>query len=194
MAEPTRVYAKTDLLNQYTQRLIKLHGIKRIGKGAFADVFLHPTLPNVAVRVSDMTDANNDWLTLAQDHQSNPWMPKVFELRTAKVARPGGHGELEFFVAFVERLKPVTSLSGLSPVLRHIVEAIEFDHDESLPLKPRQREKVKLMLEEFHDPMLTTAIDLVFTGPKRPAHLDLGTRNWLRRGTQLVINDPWYFI
>lgn len=189
-----RVYAKTDLLNQYTQRLIKLHGIKRIGKGAFADVFLHPTLPNVAVRVSDMVDANNDWLLLSKRMKNNPWMPTVFETCTAKVERPGGHGHLKFFLAFVERLKPVPSLSGINPVLKHIVEAIEFDYDAELPILEAHRTKIGLLLEEFHDPMLSQAIDLVYKGPARSAHLDLGPRNWLRRGSQLVINDPWYFV
>jgi hypothetical protein len=78
----------------YLARL-KNRGIKTLGSGLHAEVFQHPTMSDVVVKMFDATDrAYMYWLRTIVRNQNNKYMPKIIPTVNGKFIhsylRPGG--------------------------------------------------------------------------------------------------------
>lgn len=76
-------------------------GYERVGEGSRANVFVHPSRPDVAVKVGryDMGKRKDAWLTYVMNaaHWGDKKVPKVYSVTMYK----------SFYVAVMERLYPV---------------------------------------------------------------------------------------
>ena len=95
---PIDVSSDTDLTD-YVQRLRGLK-IKKLGEGDFSQVFIHPSYPNVVVRISieDGDDGYRQWLKFALANQNNPYVPKIYGTARGRTATS------RLTIVFLERL------------------------------------------------------------------------------------------
>lgn len=178
-----RVYAKTELINDYLKRLVTKK-IKTIGLGVEAMVFQHPTLPNVVVKLMGRHAGFADWAAVCLKHQNNPHLPKVYSMCSVTMKHIKNGDDKYHYLVFTEKLQPVNGEiieKGIG------IDFFQWLCDTTQP-KPS---KYLPYLEEVSDPQLRSALLLAF---KKPSGIifDLSWENMmLRGGSQLVINDPW---
>ncbi len=138
-----------------------------LGHGHAARIYRHPTLPDCVIRLSDYPDGwfmyADRYLRLTEEgDEASPFQPIVRWI-----------GEIDgIFFAISERLDVVEVDSPLAEQVELIQSAVSGDTD--------------LWDEiELHTPGIKTFIDSL----GKP--VDLRESNFMRRGTQLVVNDPY---
>jgi len=114
---PVKISAAQRLLAEtayeYVKRLGKL-GIQSLGKGMYGQVFQHPTMPNVVVKLLLETDPMyQKYVTFCQKHQSNPYVPKIIGVESAQKAfDTKDRWNLEqanLYLVFMEKLTPASN-------------------------------------------------------------------------------------
>lgn len=109
---------KAERRTEYVQRL-KNMGIKHLGKGAWADVFQHPTMKDVVVKISTWDPGFSAYTKFCTDHPNNPYLLKIISLHekpmgegfnyegsSGDTAGPGGR--TSSVITFIEKLAPVS--------------------------------------------------------------------------------------
>lgn len=102
---PKKPEKVSEPLFNYTSRLTsKTEKQKRLGVGAFAEVYQHPKYRTVAVKVSEENKRILRYIEYALKHQDNPYIPRIYGIRrfTSKRDRLGTD---KYFVLFLEKLK-----------------------------------------------------------------------------------------
>jgi hypothetical protein len=91
-------------------------GLKHLGKGYSADVFQHPTMPDVAVKVFIYDPGFATYAKFCAQHESNPYLlkifdyhndPKGFNFEGSEGDKPNGLTSAN--IVFVEKLQPASS-------------------------------------------------------------------------------------
>ena len=163
--------ASMETLSQYRKRLSKLK-VKKLGGGWFSDVYQHPTLPDVAVKIVHRKDPK--YVEYARECMSlqNPWLPRVYGIETREVQWKGKAITLTF--VFLEKLKRAKYLDRVESVKKFSRSAIDFD---DVNWRRVRRNK---------DPEIRQVGKLL---TKLEAN-DLQDCNVMLRGKQIVFTDP----
>lgn len=173
----------------YFNRLEKDLKIKRIGTGAFARVFQHPTDPNIAVKVfTDEDHAFRHYLKFCQAHPDNKYLPKIFSVVKHRHNPEKKDKDLtideivdwKYSIAFMEKLKPVSKdylVKFISKFGIYDKEFADLTDSEWRILAYRQDE----------DPDLAEFAKYLLKTNYVP---DLHTKNVMLRGKQIVFIDP----
>jgi len=172
-------------LAAYVSRLAKKHGIKELGSGMFSKVFQHPKLGDVVVKVVSNRDRNFlRYLTWAIEHQDNPYVPKLLDLRVQPGRKQG-----KYTIVFMEKLRPITP-SRLRPKLAKL-----FGREDAFKLLSSDRADVtyRLLRRAVEggdlDPHLEELIKYLLDEHEQ---FDMHEGNFMLRGNQLVFTDPVY--
>jgi hypothetical protein len=93
--------ASEEAQGDYTSRLRDLR-IKRVGSGIQADVYQHPQVDTIVVKVASEHDAPLAYLQYVLKHQDNPYVPKVYNVR--RFQRGESISRSSYYVAFIDKL------------------------------------------------------------------------------------------
>jgi hypothetical protein len=104
--------------SEYIKRLKEM-GLKHLGKGVWSDVFQHPTMKDVAVKVSVWDPGFSAYTEFCRAHTSNPYLIKILDVHEQPMGKgfnfegiygddPGAGGRTSSIITFVEKLVPVT--------------------------------------------------------------------------------------
>lgn len=190
----------------YYKRLEQELNIQRLGNGAFARVFQHPTHPEVVVKVfTDEDKAYKAFLKFCLANQGNKYLPKILSVHhhdhtPKKKIKDRSIDELvdnKYTLVFMEKL----STAKLED-LRKFIATAPF---ETQWLKDKQAKPYSFVtnLNSFNtdewqdlasqtsDPELSTVAKFFTKILKNETHtLDLHDHNVMMRGSQLVFTDP----
>jgi hypothetical protein len=106
----------------YIKRLQKL-GVKKIGMGSTGWVFQHPANPDVVVKVFKQKSTSNavKWLEWCKKNRQNPYAPKIYSVHRVELTEPDQN---EWFVAFIEKLKPTTKAKIQAMINKHNAQRV----------------------------------------------------------------------
>jgi hypothetical protein len=190
----------------YFRRLEDELNIKRLGSGAFARVFQHPTHPEVVVKIfTDEDLAYKKYLKFCLANQGNKYVPKILSVHKhdhdpKKPEKDLSIDEIvdnRYTLVFMEKLQPAKLED-----LRAFIRAAPFESQE---LKDKQSKPYSFIVNlnsfdspEWQDLAKQTSdkelatIAKFFTKILRDEEhaLDLHDRNVMMRGSQLVFTDP----
>lgn len=181
----------------YVADLVKKR-MKKIGQnGMFADVFQHPTLPNVAVKVYTLADrAYQEFHSWASHNQSNPYVPKFIGKPHEYEVDPEHEDDEPDFgygIVFMEKLRDIgipkynkfwVNVFGEKEARR--ITSGTFDFDLQWEFEYKEVEKAIEMLGD-KDPHLSDILDFIVGSNRK---IDLTERNIMLRGNQVVFVDP----
>lgn len=182
-----RLLAET--LEDYVTRLGRL-GISQLGKGGFAQVFQHPTMPNVAVKLLVEQDPGYErYLKYCETKgKSNPYCPKILQVVKAEKIFDDTW-DPDMVLVFMEKLTPITqqefntfhqyasSLANLP-----IMHSNNLCDSRTWHLLSKQKEDLPLAA-------LAKALYVMYASDQED--FDLHKANIMKRGHQLVITDPF---
>lgn len=195
----------------YLARL-KNRGIKTLGSGLHAEVFQHPTMPDVVVKMFDATDrAYMHWLRTIVRIQNNKYVPKIIPTVNGKFIhsylRPGGSASTipisttyRYYFIFMRRYEPMTSW-GMGEFSNYIVSTIPEVHDSrAMRLRdsikhyqyiPKYAENWKLIADYSTDSELRQIAEILYKADDNYA-LDLHEGNvmWDSKLNTVVFTDP----
>lgn len=182
-----RLLAET--LDEYVQRLEK-QGISSLGKGGFAKVFQHPTMPNVAVKLLVERDPGYErYLQFCETKgKGNPYCPKILQVVKADKIFDDPW-DPNMVVVFMEKLAPISQheFNTFHQYVSYLAD-IPITHDNNLcdpetwHLLSKQKDDVPLA-------KLAKALYVMYTSDQED--FDLHKANIMKRGQQLVITDPF---
>lgn len=163
---------------EYVWRLMDL-GHVRIGQGSFAVVFDHPQFKNIVVKVVKKDNAYLKFAKFAHSRKRNPWLPNIASIQQADLEDAPGA-----FLVFMEKLNPVSYSSA---------QAFKFKLAANFKLVPT--DKTSWFTKQSWQAIAEGTKDKHFKEVAvyfayNHSNLDLLYTNLLRRGPQLVFNDP----
>lgn len=186
-------------LQNYVKRLKKL-GIKRLGGGSFANVFQHPTLPDVVVKLL----VENDWgyeqyVKFSQKNPANKYVPKILQVVNADQAFDKKHeADVENLrLIFMEKLQPALDddylefANDCSATLYLKGNANFARMDSAINYMNSVSTWVQLSTQKKDPQLAALAQFIVKTRGKRGAALDMHSGNIMMRGNQVVVTDPF---
>lgn len=110
-----------EALKPYLDRLVSKEGIKKLGGGAFSQVFQHPHYGNVVVKVyTDKDTVYKRYVAWCMKHQSNPYVPKIVE----QVSYKSPDTKEKYNIVFLQKMTPVNTVGKLISLL---VKALQLD-------------------------------------------------------------------
>jgi len=172
---PNQLLAET--YDEYIKRLRDLD-VAEIASGEFGVIFQHPTMKDVAVKIVKADDAYMQYVAFCRKNKGNPWLPEIIDVNESTL------DDKRIDIVFMKVLKPATDKDV---VLGFQTLAPGAD------LK-RFSEQTRLSYPEWMQAVrFAKGIDerqLCVFMAKHFNRLDLYTRNFMMRGTQLVFNDP----
>lgn len=185
-----------EALPDYLKRLVKKHGIKKLGGGAYSQVFQHPHYHNVVVKVYTAKDVKYArYLAWVMKNQSNPYVPKVIE------QHKHFDGKNKYFIVFMQKMSPIKTSEAVVKLLAR-----------ALGIKPGSDEYEDLgdvydygegsgseFVHEFSE-IVDAAVKAKTADPdfvkvwkqikKNPEDLDMHSGNVMTRDGHLVVTDP----
>lgn len=181
---------------EYFNRLEKELGIERLGHGAFARVFKHPTHPEVAVKVfTDEDEAYHAYLKFAQANQGNKYIPKILSVHNHvnnphKRDHDRNVDELvddKYSIVFMEKLTPI-SPAKFDALEIHIGDLLGGTSINLSKLTAKQWETIS---EQKQDKDLAVFAKFMMRVLRSyDAFADLHEANVMLRGSQPVFTDP----
>ena len=180
-------------LETYLTRLVKKHGIQKLGGGAFSQVFQHPEFKNVVVKVYTAKDTvYKRYLSWCLKHQSDPYVPKI--IKQVEYKSPSGEA---YNIVFMQKMTPVKSrikfARSMASLFKLNTRALEdLDLVRSLGMWGEQEED----FEVIDDLVSAGKADKDFTEVWRhirtygKSKFDMHPGNVMFRGNQLVLTDP----
>lgn len=178
----TRLKLTAERYGEYLERLTDDLNVKSLGSGAFAEVFQHPTLKNVVVKVLRKDPNYLRYAEFCRARPRNPWLPKIAAITPVQiVGSPHAH------LVFLEKLN-----RGTLRAIRELKKSLTKDY--GLPVTADDKSWFtakgwRNLAERTKDKGL--AEFALFAGdPKNHRRLDLHEGNLMLRGTQLVFTDP----
>ena len=191
-----RIYAKAELVDDYLNQLVK-KGVKKLGQGQDALVFQHPTLSNVVVKLCRMESASVLWARVCIQHaSSNPWLPRIHGIYSCKLRNSkdtyNGFRKISALI-FSEKLSSASAPDIEKALGKPLFDFLaEEDMEDAFKNRPDPGLRlVKAILTKIKDPKLVEAVLLLSRRPPKVLN-DLGKKNYMRRGHQVVFNDPWF--
>lgn len=192
--------------SEYVQRL-KDMGIKHLGKGAWSDVFQHPTLPDVVVKVSTWTPGFAAYAKFCQTHSGNPYLLKVADVHEKDLGegfnyegdagdKPGRLGRTSSSIIFVEKLTEAPKQKLLEFVaycekladLKASAKTFDYYHDyENENLNLRLWKGLAAQSKDRNLQQFSTW----YVSRVQNNHIpDIHDSNVMMRGPQIVFSDP----
>lgn len=160
--------------DHYIKRL-KGMGIEQLGNGFCANVFQHPTMPDIAVKVVEATDRQFfKFLHWSKRHYWNSWVPKFYDVTMVDVVNNKGYG-----IIFLERLEKIGDAE-----FQLFLEDTLFCTKKSLTVTCLER-----AVNMVHDDDLRSVLHFILV---RSKGMDLHQGNFMKRGEQIVFVDPVY--
>jgi hypothetical protein len=176
----TRLQAES--YGDYIRRLINDLDLTHVGQGAFGHVIQHPTFTNVVVKIFRKDRHYMAFVRECEKQPHNPWLPKIAGI--SKLQLEGSSGA---HAVFLEKLRPISS-AELSRFKTGLVSEYGLRYDPrdpnrkwfDLPSWGRLSKQEAGGLEDF--------ANLATSNYQR---LDLHVGNIMKRGSQIVISDPF---
>lgn len=181
-----RLLAET--VQEYIDRIQEL-GIKSLGSGGFGQVFQHPTMPNVVVKLIHNDDPG--YMKYVKfctgPGKGNPYCPKILQVVEAKDAfdtsKRIGEDLANLSLVFMEKLKPI-ELQQYRKFVEQMQALMGFpdylsDRVGWLRLSKQTKDKDLAKVAKF---IYTTSAD---------TDIDMHKGNVMKRGQQWVITDPF---
>ena len=191
-----RVPLAEEALKPYLDRLVSKDGIKKLGGGAFSQVFQHPHYGNVVVKVYiDKDTVYKRYVAWCMKHQSNPYVPKIVE----QISYKSPETKEKYNIVFMQKMAPIRTVQKLISLL---VKALNLDTKaaEDLPFMAAfGQEAEKASEDDFElidkhvklgraDKDFTQVWNHIRTYGKDKFDLHYG--NVMLRDGQLVLTDP----
>lgn len=169
---------EAETYKEYIRRLVDEMDYVKLGEGGFGTVIQHPTLRNVVVKVVKMDRAYRKFCDFVMKHPHNPWLPKIARLEQLKL----DDANLAFAV-FMEKLDKVDEayVVKLKEAFRSRYN-LKFWSDNQWFDRASWRKIAADSPPDFAQLATYFATNL--------NSLDLTPSNFMRRGNQLVFNDP----
>lgn len=191
--------------SEYFKRLEDELKIRRLGNGAFARVFQHPTHPEVVVKVfTDEDQAYNKYLKFCQAHPDNKYLPKILSVhRHVNNPFKPDHDRTDdeivddrYTIVFMEKLEPSTmrAVTSFAEKLAgpDYLDLAADKKDDLFHLTLFRRPQWLALAKQKHDPDLAEFAKFfaaTFTNSSA-SFPDLHDSNIMQRGSQLVFTDP----
>ena len=187
-------YIFEEKLSDYLRRLVDALNIKKLGSGAYSNVFQHPHYSNVVVKVYTARDKKYArYVKWCLAHQSNPYVPQIIG-QTEYVSPISRGKESKYNILFMQKMEPVSeaafarllskSFTKLTSEDRELLKDVidSYDMEE---LFDRLNSFVK---RGVADSSFVEIWNHVKTYGRQ--NFDLHHGNVMKRGTQLVVTDP----
>lgn len=133
------------------------------------------------------------WVKYTETHNSNPYMPKFSDWGSFEYP-PGS--DQQYLQIKMEKLTPITNNT-----LKNVLEQFDIFVEKDLTYKYLLQLAKQKLGTEINQPYIQSIIgntllwdtvsDLNSIGTKNGWRLDLHSRNYMLRGNQVVIVDPW---
>jgi hypothetical protein len=183
-------------LQEYVKRLKKL-GIKQLGSGNFADVFQHPTMPNVVVKLLTEHDRGYEaYVKFAQKNKSNKYVPRILQVVDADKAfdKKGEYDMGDLRLIFMEKLEPI-HYNKYIDFGEHVVDCagIKAKKGEHINVEKALMDLAtwKACAAQTKDKDLAAVAKFVVKTEGGPVQLDMHDGNMMMRGSQVIITDPF---
>lgn len=178
----------------YYNRLEHELKIKRLGSGAFARVFQHPTHPEVVVKIfTDEDHAYQSYLKFCLSNQSNKYIPKILSVHK-HVHEPEKKNlsidelvDNRYTTVFMEKLKPATKAQ-----IKKAIKDLPIELSSYTPsFAELEEEDFEALSKQTTDKDLASFAKFILRVYKNDDHWpDLHNANVMMRGSQLVFTDP----
>jgi hypothetical protein len=185
-----RLMLTAESYEDYLHRLTNELKIKQIGEGAYSQVFQHPTLKNIVVKLSRRDTQYLKFARFAMDNPKNPWLPRIAAIEPIKV---DGRDTSKAHAVFMEKLAPV-SAGDKQKLIKTLTQTYDLRSSANpnfkwvAPFLWFEKSEWARLAKTNKDPGL--AQFAVFT-VKNFDHLDLHQQNIMKRGQQIVFVDPF---
>lgn len=178
-------------LKDYVKRLKKL-GIKQLGSGNFADVFQHPTMPNVVVKLLTESDKGYEaYVKFSQKNKSNKYVPKILQVVEADKAfdKKGEYDMGDLRLIFMEKLEPI-HYNKYVDFGEHIlkVSGVKAPNVEKALMDVNTWKKAAAQKK---DPDLAAIAKFIVKTQGGAVQLDMHDGNMMMRGSSVIITDPF---
>lgn len=80
MSASQRLLELAESFQDYSDRLVKEFNIKSVGTGNFSEVFQHPKMKNVVVKVFIHDKGYEEYLSWCLKNQKNKFVPKIYKV------------------------------------------------------------------------------------------------------------------
>jgi hypothetical protein len=195
----------------YLARLKNL-GIETLGRGLHAEVFQHPTMPDVVVKMFDATDrAYMHWLRTIVRIQNNKYVPKIIPTVNGKfVHRYLRHGSSastiptstahKYYFIFMRRYDPISReqiaefsdyIVSTMPEVRGVHAMRLRDSIKQYQYIPKYAESWKLIADYSTDPELRQIAEILYKADNNYV-IDLHEGNimWDSKLKTVIFTDP----
>jgi len=193
---------REESLEDYLKRLVTKEKIKKLGGGAFSQVFQHPQFHNVVTKVYSGKDKLfAKYVTWCLQHQNNPYVPKIIE--QVEYQNPDPTAAIKAYnIVFMQKMTPVRDHKQFSDLL---LKALELDLETLDDDEVECSEQLEYAARNYDMHMLVSAVRQAFRlghGDKAFVEvwkhilsygidsIDLHPGNVMLRGSQLVFSDP----
>lgn len=190
-----------ETLKQYSERLMHTLGIKRLGRGNFAQVFQHPVYHNVAVKVVKDDPGYIKYAWFCMKNPTNPWLPKIIDVVDVKIDDDDYDEDNDYWrrtnkkplqvpieVVFFEKLRPASSQEIYAAVQKVLadVPSTELVREFFWDFTSFNRDTWHVVATYTTDPDLKQFAQLAHD----ERFEDIHNGNVMMRGNQLVFTDP----
>jgi hypothetical protein len=191
---------REESLEDYLKRLVTKEKIKKLGGGAFSQVFQHPQFHNVVTKVYSGKDKLfAKYVQWCLQHQNNPYVPEIIEQVEYQNPDPGAKIKT-YHIVFMQKMTPIKTEKVYTAAF---VKALGLDASDD------DEEEIIDQLADGIDTadmyVITSAVKQAFKLGKGDKYfvemwkhilsygvnnLDLHKGNVMLRGKQLVFSDP----
>lgn len=178
-------------LKDYVKRLKKM-GIKQLGSGRFADVFQHPTMPNVVVKLLTENDRGYEaYVKFSQKNKNNKYVPRILQVVEADDAfdKKGQYDMGNLRLIFMEKLEPI-HYNKYIDFGEHVLKCagIEAKNMETSLMEISTWQKCANQKE---DRDLAAVAKFIVKTQGGDIEIDIHDDNVMMRGSNPVITDPF---
>lgn len=176
-----------ETMSQYLKRLKRL-GLKSLGSGTYSEVFQHPKLNNVVVKVHQINGGFDAYTAFCQANTANPYVPKIFQVVSDPVGLERDGWGTNFTAVFMEKLRPLTTVED-KKFTAYIEGLVGINPSgKTLDYYAENSEFWKAVAKQKKDRDLAKILSWIFKTPGM--HPDLYSSNVMKRGSQIILADP----
>src|SRR5471030_43924 len=184
-------------LYEYIDRLKKL-GLKHVVSGLYANVFQHPTMPNVVVKILTGTDLGYEAYIKFSQKNANKYMPKILQVVEADKAFDGDETEFrDLRLVFMEKLTPMKRRdymqfgTYLFLTAGRSDEIKELNSPEYVNMGLNITEVWEDLAKQKKDRDIALVAKFIVKTVGGKIRLDLHSKNIMMRGEDPIITDPF---
>lgn len=164
------------------RRYMESQGFTCLGMGTYAAVFDHPSFNKRYVLRVFHDDNYETFISFCMSQQGNPHLPRFH----GKLMKMGPAAMIR-----MERLEPMMDFAQAGPVDEGF-ERIEGFLTAAVKGNQTALDKVNEIAQDIGVGELVETILKCYAAMPPRSHFDVSTDNIMRRGSTLVITDPWW--